>query len=56
MRLSPPKNGTWSLAVLIGLLGILSNFVELPFVSDYTFEFMAIAFGLLLIGTLFKGI
>ncbi len=56
MRLSPPKNGTWSLAVLIGLLGILSNFVELPFVSDKSFEFVTAAFLLLLIGTLFKGI
>jgi hypothetical protein len=56
MKLSPPKNGTWSLAVLIGLLGILSFVVELPLISDYSFELVTTAFGLLLIGTLFKGI
>lgn len=56
MRLSPPKNGTWLLAVLLGLVGLLSYVVELPLFSDYSFELVATAFGLLLIGTLFKGI
>lgn len=56
MRLSPPKNGTWSLAILLGLIGILSFVVELPLLSDYSFELVTTGFGLLLIGTLFKGI
>jgi hypothetical protein len=56
MKLSPPKNGTWSLAVLLGLIGVLSYLVELPFASDYSFELVTTAFGLLVVGTLFKGI
>jgi hypothetical protein len=56
MKLSPPKNGTWSLAVLLDLAGILSYVVDLPFISDYPFELVTTAFGLLVIGTLFKGI
>ncbi|NIM95235.1 MAG: hypothetical protein GTO18_16175 [Anaerolineales bacterium] len=56
MKLSPPKNATWVLAVLFGLLGIVAYFVDIPLASDYAFWLIVIGWVLLVIGTLFKGI
>ncbi len=56
MRLSPPKNVTWALAVLIGLLGIVGSQFSIPYVSDYDFWLVVAGFGLLVLGTLFRGL
>ncbi len=56
MRLSPPKNASWVLAFLIGLLGIVAHYVEIPTVSDYDFWLVVAGFVLLLLATLFRGI
>jgi hypothetical protein len=59
MRLSPPKQVIWLLAVLVGLAGILLHtdviaFRLLPEALD--FWLMTAAFGLLVLGTLFRGL
>jgi hypothetical protein len=54
MKLSAPKNITWWIAVIVGVLGILGSFVSLPFVSANAFWFVAIGFVLLVLATLFK--
>ena len=51
MKLSAPKNTTWLIALVIGLLGILGYFVSIPFVSDNAFWFEAVAFVLLALAT-----
>jgi len=56
MKLSAPKNVTWWIAVVVGVLGILASFVSVPFVSDNHFLFVAIAFVLLALATLLKGL
>ena len=56
MRLSPPKNVTWVLAFLVGILGIIGNQFSIPFVSEYDFWLVVAGFGLLVLGTLFRGI
>jgi len=54
MKLSPPTNLTFWIAVILGVLGILGTLVTLPFVSTYAFWFVAVAFVLLALGVLIK--
>jgi hypothetical protein len=54
MRLNAPKTVTWWIAVLLGILGILGALVDIPFISEYAFWFVAIAFILLALATYFK--
>ena len=56
MNLSAPKNITWWIAVVLGVLGILGTFVSIPFVSASAFWFVAVAFILLALGTFLKGL
>jgi uncharacterized membrane protein HdeD (DUF308 family) len=56
MKLSRPKNVTWWIAVILGVLGILGTLVAIPFVSTYAFWFVAIAFILLALATYFKNL
>ena len=56
MKLSPPKNVTWILAFLVGLLGIIAHLFPIPFVSEYDFWLVVAAFALLVLGTLFRGL
>ena len=56
MKLSAPKKVTWWIAVILGVLGILSTFISLPLVSANAFWFVAIGFVLLALATLLKGL
>ncbi|MGD8814885.1 MAG: hypothetical protein PVI78_10480 [Anaerolineales bacterium] len=56
MRLTPPKNASWVLAFMVGLLGIVAHYVEIPIVSEYDFWLVVAGFGLLVLATLFRGL
>jgi hypothetical protein len=56
MKLSAPKNVTWWVAVVVGVLGILGSLVAIPFVSANAFWFVAVGFVLLALATLLKGL
>ena len=56
MKLNAPKNVTWWIAVVVGVLGVLGSFVSLPLVSAYDFLFVVIGFVLLALATLLKGL
>lgn len=56
MKLNPPKNTTWTIAVIIGLLGIISQFIDIPLVGEFAFWFVAFGFVLLTLATYFKGL
>jgi heme/copper-type cytochrome/quinol oxidase subunit 1 len=56
MRLSPPKRGSWTLAFLLGLLGIIAHEVNLPILSGYSFWLVVSGFALLLLATILKGL
>ena len=59
MKLSAPKFLIWLLALILAALAILSKFIGIPviggFIKQYDFWVMTAAYGLLLIGTLFRG-
>jgi len=56
MNLNAPKQITWWIAVVIGVLGILGQFIAIPFVSAYAFWWEAIAFILLALATFLPGL
>ena len=57
MRLSAPQQTTWIIAVILGVLALLSRYVtKIPIVSEYEFECLALSFVIFVLGTLFKGI
>ncbi len=56
MKLSRPKDVTWWIAVIFGVLGILGKLTTLPFVSANAFWFVVVGFVLLALGTYFKGL
>jgi hypothetical protein len=60
MKLSAPKLLIWLLALILAALAIVSKYVGIPvigdFVKQYDFWFMTAAYGLLFLGTLFKGL
>lgn len=60
MRLSAPKWLVWLLALILAALAIVSKYAGIPyigsFVQKYDFWIMTAAYGLLFLGTLFKGL
>ena len=56
MKLSAPKNVTWWVAVVVGVLGILGTLVSIPLVSANAFWFVFVGFVLLALATLLKGL
>jgi hypothetical protein len=41
---------------MVGLLGIVAHYVEIPIVSEYDFWLVVAGFGLLVLATLFRGL
>ena len=56
MRLNAPKQGTWWIAFIIGAVGIIANYVNLPFLSGSAFLLVVIGFVLLVLATVFRGL
>jgi len=56
MKPSAPKATIWIIALVIGVLGIIGNFVEIPFLTEYNYWLLLTGFVLLGLGTSFKGI
>lgn len=56
MKLTPPKQITWWIAVILGALGFLGTLVTIPFVSGAAFWFVLVGLVLLALATLIKGL
>lgn len=56
MKLSAPKNVTWWVAVILGVLGFLGTFISIPVVSDAAIWFVFAGFALLALASLLKGL
>lgn len=54
MRLTAPKNITWWIAVVVGVVGIIANFVLDT--NAITFWLVVVAFVLLALGSYLKGL
>ena len=56
MKLTPPKAITFWFAVVLGLLAFLGTLIALPFISANAFWVMFVAWALLVLGLLVKGL
>jgi heme/copper-type cytochrome/quinol oxidase subunit 1 len=56
MQLSAPKLITWWLALIIGALGVIANFVTLPVLSGLAFWLVVVGLVLLLLATILEGL
>jgi hypothetical protein len=54
MRLSAPKNLTWWIAVVLGVLGLIGTFV--PAMSSFNFWLVFLGFALLAVATMIEGL
>jgi hypothetical protein len=56
MNLSAPKNLTWIIAVVLGVLGLLGNFVTLPVIGGFSFWLVFLGFAVLAVATFVEGL
>lgn len=51
MRLNAPTKIVWIIALILGILGVLGFFADIPIVSEYHFWFVVVGWLLLVIAT-----
>jgi len=56
MKLSEPKVITFSIAILLGVLAMLSAVITIPLISGIAFWLLLVAFIILALGNLIKGL
>jgi len=57
MRLSPPRQITWIIALILGVVGILANLTTIPVVTAAIgFWLVVVAWALLLIASITRGL
>lgn len=56
MKLSAPKQITWIIAVIFGVLGLLGTYASIPVASDNAFWFVFIGFAILAVATAVDGL
>ena len=56
MNLSPPKQVTWWIAVIVGVLGFLGSLVTIPGISGLSFWLVFIGFVVLALATAMDGL
>jgi hypothetical protein len=56
VRLTPPKQTTFWISVILAVLGLLGKLVTLPVISMYSFWLVLIGFVLLALGSIMTGL
>ena len=56
MKLSEPKVLTFIIAIVLAALAVLGALINIPFVTDYAFWVLLVAFALLALANLIKGL
>jgi hypothetical protein len=56
MRLTPPKNSTFTLSAILVILGVLGIYVNIPILTDNTQWFFLGGYAVLFLGTLLAGL
>lgn len=55
MRFTPPKKATFWFTVILAALGLIGNLVSVPFLTQYQFWLVLIAYAVLVVSLLVKG-
>jgi hypothetical protein len=56
MKLSAPKQVTFWVAVVIGLIGLVAGLVPIPMISPFAFWIVVIGFVILVVANLMEGL
>lgn len=56
MRLTAPKKLTFWISLIIAVIAVIASLITIPFLSNYTFIILIVAFVLLALGTFVKGL
>jgi hypothetical protein len=56
MKLNAPKQATWLIALLLAVVGVVAYFVAIPVPSGISFWLVLVAFVLLFLATMTKGL
>ena len=56
MKLSPPKQITFWIAVIVAVLGVIASLVTIPVLSGFSFWLVVIAFVILALGNMIEGL
>lgn len=56
MKLNAPKQISWIVALVLGILGLLGALFTIPLLTNFAFWFVFVALLLLLLATFFEGL
>lgn len=56
MNLSPPTTAVFVISLILAALAIIGKFVAIPVISDHGFWVAVIAYVVLAVGNLFRGV
>jgi hypothetical protein len=56
MKLSAPKQVTWWIALIVGVVGIIASLVTIPVLTGLAFWLVVVAFVLLLLASFVPGL
>ena len=56
MNLSPPTTAVFVISLILAALAIIGKFVPIPFITDYGFWVAVIAYVVLAVGNLLRGV
>jgi hypothetical protein len=56
MNLSPPTTVVFIISLILAALAVIGKFVPIPFISDQGFWVAVIAYVILAVGNLFRGV
>ena len=56
MNLSPPTTAVFVISLILAALAIIGKFVAIPFISEHAFWVAIVAYVILAVGNLFRGI
>ena len=55
MKTSAPKSTVWYIALVLGVLGLIGHYANVPFLTEYDFYLVLVGFILLVLGTALEG-
>jgi len=56
MKLSAPKNITWIIALVLGIIGLIAQLVTIPVISGLAFWIVLVGLLLMLLATYIEGL
>jgi hypothetical protein len=56
MNLTPPSTAVFLISVILAVLAIIGKFAAIPFISDHGFWVVVVAYIVLAVGNLFRGV